>query len=107
MTAKLSRDFNLENKQKSVLSLGAGKSFFINRLFKHVIFEEAELVGVNRTKEAMLAWSRRAAFVALIGIFVLSLSVWIRGVAQSKILISEVTSSYDTGKVAQESLACS
>src|SRR5690554_8079728 len=84
MTAKLSRDFNLENKQKSVLSLGAGKSFFINRLFKDVIFEEAELVGVNKKVEAMLAWSRRAAFVALIGIFVLSLSVWIGGVARSE-----------------------
>lgn len=105
MTAKLSRDFNLENKQKSVLSLGAGKSFFINRLFKDVIFEEAELVGVNKKVEAMLAWSRRAAFVALIGIFVLSLSVWIGGVAQNKILISKVASSYNTYKVAQKSLA--
>src|SRR5690554_8074017 len=90
MTAKSSRYFNLENKQNSVLSLGTGKSFFINRLFKDVIFEEAELVAVNKTVEAMLAWSRRAAFVALIGIFVLGMSVWVCGVAESKVLFSIV-----------------
>ena len=107
MAAKLGRDFNLEKKQPNLHAFNTGKSYFINKLFKDIIFSEAELVGVNKKFEQVIIWSRRAAFVALVTAFVGSLSIWIGGVAQNKLLISKVASSYNTYKVAQKGLEAS
>lgn len=107
MAAKLGHDFNLEKKQPNLHAFNTGKSYFINKLFKDIIFSEAELVGVNKKFEQIIIWSRRVAFVALATAFVGSLSIWIGGVAQNKMLISKVASSYNTYKLAQKNLEVS
>lgn len=44
---------------------GQGKSFFLGRLFREVIFPEAELVGSNRRYEMLIRWGQRGAYVLL------------------------------------------
>ncbi|MDY6919721.1 MAG: type VI secretion system membrane subunit TssM [Pseudomonadota bacterium] len=55
---------------------GTGKSFFINRMFRDVVFPEQELVGSNRKLETGLLWFRRGVFVALGLLFIGLIAVW-------------------------------
>ncbi|MDH5354766.1 MAG: type VI secretion system membrane subunit TssM [Gammaproteobacteria bacterium] len=43
-----------------------GKSFFLGKLFREVIFPESELGGLNRKYEAVFKWSRRLGYAALL-----------------------------------------
>ncbi|CAN5907709.1 type VI secretion system membrane subunit TssM [soil metagenome] len=62
----LARTFGVERKL-SGLAAGSGKSFFLNRLLREVVFAEQGLVGVNRRAEKTRAVVRAAAF-AVIGV---------------------------------------
>ncbi|MET4696841.1 type VI secretion system membrane subunit TssM [Endozoicomonas lisbonensis] len=72
-----------------------GKSFFIRRLLKEVIFPESTLVGVNRRFESLLLWGRRAALTLLLGVTGATLAVWAVSVGKNKRLIAEVNDSLD------------
>ncbi|MCX2795552.1 type VI secretion system membrane subunit TssM [Microbulbifer thermotolerans] len=89
MMASVSADFGLERDVAHKFQ-GAGKSYFLHRLLKDVIFPEAELVGVNRRIETATQWLRRGVYVALAGIFVGALFLWSGSLAQNKIYMGEV-----------------
>ena len=63
---RLGRALNLENKLLTPNS-PMGKSFFIARLIKNVIFPEAELAGTN------LQWERKQNILQWAGLFVVSI----------------------------------
>ncbi|MGI9283762.1 MAG: type VI secretion system membrane subunit TssM [Pseudomonadales bacterium] len=50
------------NQQSVAANATYGKSYFLNRLLKDVIFEEAELVGGNRKLERRRRWVQAAAY---------------------------------------------
>ncbi|HKQ23912.1 MAG TPA: type VI secretion system membrane subunit TssM [Burkholderiales bacterium] len=59
-------------------NVASGKSYFINRLLKNVIFAEADLAGTNLRFERHRAWFTRGAYAglaALAGVMLLSLVV--------------------------------
>ena len=60
----LSRSFNLERKVQPP-SLGSGKSFFLKRLMREVIFGEAGIAGIDPARENARRLARGAAYVAL------------------------------------------
>ncbi len=60
----LSRSFNLERKVQPP-SLGSGKSFFLKRLMREVIFGEAGIAGIDPARENARRLVRGAAYVAL------------------------------------------
>ncbi|MGQ0546837.1 MAG: type VI secretion system membrane subunit TssM [Betaproteobacteria bacterium] len=60
----LARSFNLERKVQPP-SLGSGKSFFLKRLLREVIFGEAGIAGVDRRREDARRMARFAAYAAL------------------------------------------
>lgn len=93
MMAQVSANFGLERKAEPVQS-GRGKSFFITRLLKDVVFPESELVGVNRKTENILLWMRRSAQVALAALFVGSVTLWGAGVSQNKAFMADVSGLY-------------
>ncbi len=64
MMAAVSANFGLP-RSVTAPQQGSGKSFFLKRLLKDVVFPEAELVGSNRQFEALLLWGRRASYAAL------------------------------------------
>lgn len=67
-----------------------GKSFFISRLFREVIFPESELVGANVRYEKVIRWSQRAAYVGLAAVTVVIMLIWSGSVTRNKMYISEV-----------------
>lgn len=76
----------------SVVSLpgSQGKSFFINRLFKSVIFPEAELVGSNRKYEQFLLWLRRGTYATLGILFLISIAIWTSAYSRNKTYLEQV-----------------
>ena len=69
-----------------------GKSFFMSRLFRDVIFPEAELVGVNMRYEKIIRWTQGATYIGLALITLIVILVWSGSVARNKLYISEVQS---------------
>ena len=74
---------------------GQGKSFFIHRLFKNIIFPEAELVGANRQYEMILKWARRGAYVAFVLFFIGSVVVWSAAYSRNQTYLEQVQQHYD------------
>ncbi|MFC6634130.1 type VI secretion system membrane subunit TssM [Microbulbifer taiwanensis] len=89
MMASVSADFGLERDMGQKFQ-GAGKSYFLHRLLKDVIFPEAELVGVNRRIESATLWLRRGVYASLAVTFVGALFLWTGSIAQNKIFMGEV-----------------
>src|SRR5690606_29936294 len=67
-----------------------GKSFFISRLFREVIFPESELVGSNVRYESMIRWSQRAGYVGLAVLSLLVLLTWSGSFTRNKLYMNEV-----------------
>lgn len=73
-----------------------GKSFFISRLFREVIFPESELVGVNTRYEKIIRWTQAATYIGLALITVVVVLVWSASVARNKMYIAEVQTHLNT-----------
>lgn len=69
---------------------GMGKSYFLGRLFREVIFPEAELVGSNRRYESIMRWTQRVGYVALAAITVTMLSIWTASFTRNEMYMHEV-----------------
>ena len=82
-----------------------GKSFFISRLFREVIFPEAELVGVNTRYERIIRWSQRAAYVGLAALTLIVIVVWSGSVTRNKMYMSEVNTYVDEYKEEEKRLS--
>ncbi len=67
-----------------------GKSFFIEKLFKDVVFPEAELVGANHKYENLIRWTRRGAYAASVLLIVGFLSIWWQSIQTHKSYMKEV-----------------
>ena len=67
-----------------------GKSFFLGRLFRDIIFPESELVGVNRRYENMLRWAQRAGYVGLTAILAGLLIVWTGSFTRNEMYMHQV-----------------
>ncbi|MCK4709688.1 MAG: type VI secretion system membrane subunit TssM, partial [Gammaproteobacteria bacterium] len=71
---------------------GQGKSYFIGRLFKELIFSESELVGTNKKAEKIYNWGRRGAYVSLVAVFIGTLAAWTGSIASNKLLLNDIES---------------
>ncbi len=84
---------------------GSGKSFFLSRLLRDVIFAEAELAGTNRRAEQFLLWGRRAGFAGLGALVLVALVVWTGAVARNNQHMAQVRSEVAEYRQAREQLA--
>lgn len=78
-----------------------GKSFFLSRLFREVIFPEAELVGSNVAYERTIRWLQRVAYAAMLLITVGLGVVWSGSVMRHKSFMSDVNAhvnEYENGR---------
>jgi len=69
---------------------GQGKSYFIGRLFKELIFSESELVGINKKSERYYQWGRRSAYISLLAVFVGTLTAWTGSIASNTLLLDDI-----------------
>jgi len=71
----LSDAYGLDRQNVPIFS-GQGKSFFLTRLLKNVIFSEAELSGVNKRTERLRNWFYLAACSVMIFLLVGMTVLW-------------------------------
>ncbi|MGD8175035.1 type VI secretion system membrane subunit TssM [Marinimicrobium sp. ARAG 43.8] len=74
---------------------GRGKSFFLGRLFRDVIFPESELVGVNPKFECWRRWGRRCAYGAMTVVALGLVTVWTGSVGRHASQLQNVDAKLD------------
>jgi len=96
----LAETFNL-NRVQSPLFSGKGKSYFLTRLLKEVIFAESLLVGANWQLEKRYALYRRAVSYFSVLLLVACSGLWIVSYQINKDAIQKVEEKLSTIKVIQ------
>lgn len=71
-------------------ALQQGKSYFLGRMFKDVIFPESELVGTNPFYEQLLKWGQRSAYIAMVAASITLISLWTGAFSQHESNMQEV-----------------
>jgi len=99
----LSRTFGVEAKVGAVANT-RGKSFFLTRLLKEVVFAEAHLVGANRQVERSARIRRRIALACLTIFSVALLAGWFVSYQRNNAYIDEVAQRVPEAKAAVDSL---
>jgi type VI secretion system protein ImpL len=85
----LASNFGLD-RQNLMPAINQGKSFFINRLLRDVIFAESGLAGANLKLENKRAWLQRGAFLSVVALTLLMATIWIASFAKNKMYIQQV-----------------
>ena len=67
-----------------------GKSFFINRLLRHVIFAESGLAGTNLKLERKKVWLQRGVFLSVTALTLLIAGIWVTSFAKNQYYIRQV-----------------
>ncbi len=78
------------DRQAAAAFTGSGKSFFLNRLFRDLIFREAGLAGTDLRLERHHRWVQRGAYAAAIGITAIAATVWLTSYLRNQAYIEEV-----------------
>jgi len=87
--AALASSFRLE-RQVTPLMSGRGKSYFLTKLLKQVVFPEAALVGVDPKVERRFRLMNLAGFAATFAIVAIAVVVWMVSFANNKSAIADV-----------------
>ena len=89
LTSALASTFGLNRQTLSTFS-GKGKSYFITRLLRDVIFPEAEIAGANLRVERWRAWIQRGAYAGAVLITAIAASLWLVSYARNEIYVRAV-----------------
>jgi type VI secretion system protein ImpL len=84
----LANTFKFQRASLPVFS-GKGKSYFLTRLLKEVIFAESELVGLDKKVESRRTLFQRLFYGVAVGAAVLFGGLWTHSFVQNKTLIQE------------------
>jgi type VI secretion system protein ImpL len=95
MIAAIGRGFALSSDAYSGGAPGRGKSYFIERLLREVIFAEAGLAGVNRARELQLAAAQLAGYAATLLIAALAVILLSVSFNANKTYLADVNKSLD------------
>ncbi|MBK1717784.1 type VI secretion system membrane subunit TssM [Thiocystis violacea] len=69
---------------------GTGKSFFLTRLLRDVVFHEAGIAGLNPRLERRRLWRRRGAYAGVAGLFLIAAAAWATSYSRNHLFIDEV-----------------
>lgn len=94
MMSAVSANFGFD-RQNVQSQMPQGKSFFLGRLFREVIFPESELVGSNRKYELFIKWSQRSVYILLTLAAVGLISVWSGSISQHQDFMKQVDTYID------------
>jgi len=89
------------NREVMSTGMGMGKSFFLGKLFRDVIFPESELVGSNRKYEYFIKWTQRAVYLSLAAISASMITIWAGSFTRNEMYMHQVEgliSEYGSGK---------
>ncbi|MGD8910986.1 MAG: type VI secretion system membrane subunit TssM, partial [Chromatiales bacterium] len=85
----MAQEFGL-NRQIAPAFSGSGRSYFIKRLFKDLIFPEAHLAGVNLRVERQRAWLQRLAYTAAVACTLLAAGAWFTSYSRNQGYVQQV-----------------
>lgn len=74
---------------------GQGRSYFVTRLLKEVIFNEAGLVGKNQHLEAKRQWLQRFAYTAVVSMTGLAILAWATSLTRNEVYIYDFKSALE------------
>jgi type VI secretion system protein ImpL len=86
----MAQEFGL-NRQIAPAFSGSGRSFFINRLFKDLVFGESHLAGINTRVEQQRAWLQRIAYAGALSLAVLAGIAWFTSYSRNLSFINQVS----------------
>jgi type VI secretion system protein ImpL len=89
LLGSMAQEFGL-NRQIAPAFSGTGRSFFINRLFKDLIFAESHLAGVNTRVEKQRAWLQRIAYAGALSLAVLAGIAWFTSYSRNQSYVDQV-----------------
>ena len=89
LMSTLATTFGLHRQTLSTFS-GKGRSYFLTRLLREVIFPEAELAGTNLKVERWRAWIQRGAYAAALLITATAAALWVTSYARNEIYVRAV-----------------
>ncbi len=75
--ASLAQIFRLSTQALPAFSRTRGRSYFITRLLREVIFPEAGLANTNLRLERRLSWLQRTALIGIVALIGLLTTVWL------------------------------
>jgi type VI secretion system protein ImpL len=93
----LARTFGV-GQQALMPHKGQGRSYFLTRLLKDVVFQETELAGANRRLEVQRAWLQRAAYAGAIGLTILAVLAWTTSFTRNQVYVNRYKGSIETFK---------
>ena len=99
----LARTFGIERRLPPPAA-ARGKSFFLNRLLKDVVFTEQGLVGENRAMERRRGRLRLAGFAAVLLVSVGLVAGWVLSYGRNKSYIAEIETKLPDLKKAVENI---
>ena len=89
LMSSLANTFGLNRQTLSTFS-GKGRSYFITRLLREVVFPEAEIAGANLRVERWRAWIQRGAYAAALLITVSAALLWLTSYARNEMYVRAV-----------------
>lgn len=89
LMSALAQTFGLRRQLLSTFS-GKGRSYFITRLLREVIFPESELAGANLRVERWRAWIQRGAYAAALLVTVTAAALWLTSYARNEMYVRAV-----------------
>ena len=89
LMSSLATTFGLHRQVLSTFS-GKGRSYFITRLLRDVIFPEAEIAGANLRVERWRAWIQRGAYAAALFVTVTAALLWLTSYARNEMYVRAV-----------------
>jgi type VI secretion system protein ImpL len=99
----LARTFGIERRLPAPAA-ARGKSFFLNRLLKDVVFAEQGLVGENRAMERRRARLRLAGFAFVLLASVALIGGWVLSYSRNKAYVAEIDAKMPELKKAVDAL---
>ena len=89
LMGSLAATFGLHRQALSTFS-GKGRSYFITRLLRDVVFPEAELAGTNLRFERWRAWIQRGAYAAALLVTATAALLWLTSYARNEMYVRAV-----------------
>ena len=89
LMSALATTFGLRRQALSTFS-GKGRSYFITRLLRDVIFPEAEIAGANLRVERWRAWIQRGAYTGALLITIAAALLWLTSYARNEMYVRAV-----------------
>lgn len=90
LMSSLAATFGLHRHSALNTFAGKGRSYFITRLLREVVFPEAEIAGTNLRFERWRAWIQRGAYAAALLVTATAALLWLTSYARNELYVRAV-----------------